>query len=115
MDNQTLPYMQQAFRTATASASYVIQFPPLAEGEHLVIDWVGVTNEDDNNRDIDVGVRSGNRDYWFYTIAGVTKTKFFGHRFGIHIFSEQRLIFRVRSPQVGNRTIVTAFGHYILD
>jgi hypothetical protein len=101
------------YRTATAAATYVVQGPVYAAGQVLVVDVIGICNEDDNNRDVTVGIRVGSQDVWLHTIQGLTKGDYYSIRFHMTIRSENRLLFKVHSPQVGNRTLINIAGYFI--
>jgi hypothetical protein len=108
-----IPMAESIDRTATAAETYVVQSPSYAAGQVLVIEAVGVCNQDDNNRDITVGVRVGSRDMWLHTIQGLVKTEYFSWKPNMTIRSENRLIFKVHSPQVGNRTTINVVGYFL--
>jgi hypothetical protein len=108
-----VPMIETIYRTATAASTYVIQGPTYAAGQVLVIDLVGTCNEDDNNRDISVGVRIGTKDVWLHTIQGLAKGQYYSIRLHMTVRSENRLIFKVHSPQVGNRTLINVIGYFL--
>lgn len=107
------PMVETIKRTATAAATYVIQGPTYAAGQVLQIDAIGVTNLDTNNKDITIGFRLGGQEAWIHTIKGVTAGDFYGWIPNMVIRSDCRLLFRVESPVLGNRTVITIVGCFL--
>lgn len=110
---ERLPYLLHISRTATAAETYVIQAPALAAGETLRIEGVGYTNEDTNSKDIVVGIRQGTTDIWLYTLPGGDKGVWAWWSASITIRSEDRMIFKVLDPGLGDQTTINVIGYYL--
>lgn len=110
---ERVPYVLHISRTATAAETYVIQAPALAAGDALRIDGVGYTNEDTNSKDIIVGIRQGTIDVWMYTLAGGDKGEWSWWSASITIRSEDRMIFKVLNPGLGDQTTINVLGYFL--
>lgn len=110
-----IPFVQRIERTATAAETYVIQAPLLAAGQVLVLQAIAYTNEDTNSKDIVIGFRQGTTDVWLYTLAGGDKGNYacWGNQFTIR--TEDRLIFKVLDPGLGDKTVINIVGYFPLS
>lgn len=108
-----VPMVETIYRTATAAAAYVIQGPVYAAGQVLVIEAIGVTNEDSNNKDVQLGLRVGSADVWLYTLEGGNAGIYKVWLPQMTIRSENRLLIKVLDPAAGDRTIINVVGHFL--
>lgn len=105
------PFVIQFIREATAATTFVGQTLPFAPNMNLVITDIAVTNEDDDDKCVSVGIKRQGTDYYIETLNITTAGYFYHCKCNVVAPSDSRVIARFISPSDGDTYVVNVFGY----